>query len=56
MTPLDKTCLPRENVLIQIEDDPPPQKKKILLREYTFTINVIHLMQKTRQILYTFTS
>jgi len=28
MTPLDKTCLPRENVLIQIEDDPPPQKKK----------------------------
>ena len=47
-----KVCLPRDNVFIQIYDDPP---KISLLKEY-FTIIFIHSIQKTCHILCTFTN
>ena len=51
---LHKTRLPRKNLFIQMKDY--PTKIKCLLKEWYFTIDFIHLIQKACQILPTFTS
>jgi hypothetical protein len=52
-SPTPKIHLPRENIFIQTYDDPP--KIKHLLNVY-FTINFIHLIHKTCQMLSTSTN
>jgi len=51
--PPNKTCLPRENALIQIQDDP---RKNMSAKKNYFTINFKHSIHQASQILSTITN